>query len=55
MRIDSKKLIVPVAVGLTLASPAWASDVQVPEPNILALFGVGGIAAILIARYRRKK
>jgi hypothetical protein len=47
--------ISPVTAGLVITLPAWATTQPIPEPNIMALFGVGIASAILIARYMRKK
>jgi hypothetical protein len=47
--------ILPITAGLVIALPAWSTTQPVPEPNIMALFGVGIAAAILIARYMKKK
>ena len=40
---------------LATATPAWALFQEVPEPNILALFGIGAAGAILVGRYLKGK
>jgi hypothetical protein len=40
---------------LAAAVPVWATSAQVPEPNILALFGIGAAGAILLARHIKRK
>lgn len=40
---------------MAVATPAWALSQEVPEPNILALFGIGAVAAILLGRYLKGK
>jgi hypothetical protein len=47
--------IVVTIAAITTATPAWAVVQEVPEPNILALFGIGAAGAILVARYFKKK
>ncbi len=43
---------VPLALFATLAH---AGSVQVPEPGVLGLVGIGAAVAIAIALHRRKK
>jgi len=40
---------------LAVTTPAWATFAEIPEPNILALFGIGAAGAILLARYLKEK
>ena len=46
--------LLATATLLLLATPAFASVANVPEPSTWALFGVGAVA-LGIARIRRKK
>jgi len=47
-------LVFPTVL-LAAATPVWATSAQVPEPNILALFGIGAAGAILLGRYIKRK
>ena len=49
-----KKVIVGTT-AVALANPALAVNNFVPEPNIMALFGIGSVGLILFIRHKRKK
>ena len=38
-----------------LPSLSWAGSVAVPEPEVLALLAIGGVAAVAIKFMKRKK
>ena len=53
---DRKRIALLSSTALLAgASPVWATSAQVPEPNILALFGIGAAGAILLGRYFKRK
>jgi hypothetical protein len=56
MKTNRFHYAIVVTIGTLAAStPAWALFQEVPEPNIVALFGIGAAGAILATRYFKKK
>jgi hypothetical protein len=55
--VNSNKfdLFIVTVFAATAATPALALFQEGPEPNIMALFGIGAVSAILAARYFGKK
>lgn len=54
-KIRTRHILAVGTATLAASTPAWALFQEVPEPNILALFGAGLAGAILVARYINKK
>ena len=51
--MQSSKLI--TALIFMLPGLSWAGTINVPEPEILGLLAIGGVAAVAIKFMKRKK
>jgi len=51
--MKSQKLI--TALLLMLPAAAWAVPTSVPEPEVLPLLAIGGVAIVAVKFMRRKK
>jgi len=53
--LKTRHVLAAGIITLAMTTPAWALFQEVPEPNTLALFGLGVAGAILATRYFNKK